>query len=257
MGAKLETTVPLARKREQDFKELADQGFMAGHAGQDRMRERIELERDLATQRARLAETQAALAESENARSAYLAETRRTLYDRQAQADLKRQAGTQEQAKATQREKLTTLVAPVDGVVQQVAVHTQGGVATEAQVLMVVVPEGTEMTAEVTLENKDIGFVNAGQDAVIKLETFTFTRYGTIDGKVVRVTADAVNDEKRGAIFPATLALKQTQIKVDGKMIRLAPGMNVTAEIKTGKRQVIEFLLSPIQKAESESLKER
>lgn len=255
--AKLEATVPLARQREDDFKKLAEQGFMAGHAGQDRTRERIEQERDLAMQRARLLEAQAALAESENARGAYLAEVRRSLYDREAQADLKRQAATQEQAKAMHREKLTTLTAPVDGTVQQLAVHTSGGVATEAQVLMVIVPEGAQMTAEVTLENKDIGFVNVGQEAAIKLETFTFTRYGTIDAKVTLVTADAVNDEKRGAIFPVTLALGQTAIDVDGKMIRLAPGMNLTAEIKTGKRRVIEYLLSPIEKAGSESLRER
>lgn len=257
MVSKLETTVPLARKREEDFKQLAEQGFMAGHAGQDRTRERIELERDLATQRARLAETQATLRESENARASYVAEVRRALYDREAQADLKRQAGTQEQAKALHREKLTTLTAPVDGVVQQLAVHTSGGVVTEAQVLMIIVPEGAQITAEVTLENKDIGFVNTGQEAAIKLETFTFTRYGTIGAKVSTVTADAVNDEKRGAIFPVTLALAQSQIDVDGKMIRLAPGMNVTAEIKTGQRRVIEYLLSPIQRAGNESLRER
>jgi hemolysin D len=257
MVAKLETTVPLAKKREDDFKQLADQGFMASHAGQDRMRERIELERDLATQRAKLAEALAALKESENTRAAYLAETRRSLFEREAQADLKRQAATQEHAKATQREKLTTLSAPVSGVVQQLAIHTAGGVVTEAQVLMIIVPEGAQMTAEVTLENKDIGFVNAGQEAAIKLETFTFTRYGTIGGKVTMVTADAVNDEKRGAIFPVTLALAANQINVDGKMIRLAPGMNLTAEIKTGQRRVIEFLLSPIQRAGNESLRER
>lgn len=255
--AKLETTLPLAKKREEDFRQLAEQGFMAGHAGQDRTRERIELERDLATQRAKLLETMAGLRESENARAAYLAETRRALFDREAQADLKRQAATQEHAKAAYREQLTTLTAPVDGVIQQVAVHTAGGVATEAQVLMIVVPEGAQITAEVTLDNKDIGFVVAGQEAAIKLETFNFTRYGTIAGKVTMVTADAVSDEKRGAIFPVTLALAKDQIDVDGKMIRLAPGMNVTAEIKTGKRRVIEYLLSPIQKAGSESLRER
>jgi hemolysin D len=122
---------------------------------------------------------------------------------------------------------------------------------------MIVVPEGAPMTAEVTLENKDVGFVNVGQGAAIKLETFGFTRYGTIDGKVTMVTADAVNDEKRGAVFPVTLSLTQKEIDVDGKMIGLAPGMNLTAEIKTGQRRVIEYLLSPIQKARSESLRER
>jgi hemolysin D len=119
------------------------------------------------------------------------------------------------------------------------------------------VPEAADMTAEVTLENKDIGFVRAGQEAPIKLDTFPFTRYGTIDGKVSLVTADAVNDDKRGAIFPVTVALQRKQIDVDGKMVGLAPGMNLVVEIKTGRRRVLEYLLSPIQKAGRESMRER
>ena len=257
MVVKLETTVPIARQREADFKQLAEQGFMSSHANQDRTRERIELERDLATQRARLLEAQATLHESENIRSSYLAETRHALREREAQAELKRQQGTQEQAKAHQREKLTTLKAPVAGTVQQLAAHTEGGVVTEAQALMVIVPDDAQMRAEVTLENKDIGFVNPAQEAAIKLETFPFTRYGTIPATVKTVTADAVNDEKRGAIFPVTLELGQHTIDVDGKAIRLSPGMNLTAEIKTGKRRIIEYLLSPVQRAAGESLRER
>ncbi|MBA3771788.1 MAG: HlyD family type I secretion periplasmic adaptor subunit [Ramlibacter sp.] len=255
--AKLEATVPLARQREKDVLKLSGEGFMSSHAGQDRTRDRIELERDLATQRARLLETQATLRESESARTAFVAEVRRTLRDREAQADFKHQQASQDQTKATQREKLTVLVAPVAGTVQQLAAHTAGGVVTEAQTLMVIVPDGAQVTAEVTMENKDVGFVNAGQSAEIKLETFPFTRYGTVPATVSRVSADAVNDEKRGALFPATLTLKATRIDVDGKAIRLSPGMNLTAEIKTGQRRVIEFLLSPIQRAGHESLRER
>jgi len=255
--AKLEATVPIARQRERDVAKLAEEGYMPSHAGQDKMRERIELERDLATQHARLAETQAALRESESTRTAFLAETRRTLSDREAQADFKHQIASQDQAKAGQREKLTVLTAPVSGTVQQLAIHTAGGVVTEAQTLMVIVPDGAQVTAEVTMENKDVGFVNAGQTAEIKLETFPFTRYGTVRATVSRVSADAVNDEKRGALFPATLTLQATQIDVDGKHIRLSPGMNLTAEIKTGQRRVIEFLLSPIQRAGNESFRER
>nr|WP_255591984.1 MULTISPECIES: HlyD family secretion protein [unclassified Acidovorax] len=105
------------------------------------------------------------------------------------------------------------------------------------------------MSAEITLENKDFGFVAPGQDVAIKLETFPFTRYGTVKARVDKVTQDAVNDEKRGAIFPATLKLEQTSIEVDGKQIKRAPGMNITAEIKTRQRRVIEYLLSPIQRA--------
>jgi hemolysin D len=255
--AKLDATLPLARQREADVKGLADQGFMSSHAGQDRSRERIELERDLATQRARLAEAQAALAEADQARAAYLAETRRTLSERLAEATLKRQQLTQEQSKTEQRSRLAQLTAPVAGTVQQVAVHTEGGVVTPAQVLMVVVPTGAEVTAEVVIDNKDIGFVHAGQDVTVKLETFTFTRYGTVPATVKRVTADAVADEQRGAIFPATLTLGRSHLDVDGKRVNLSPGMNVTAEIKTGQRRVIDYLLSPIQRAASESMGER
>lgn len=255
--AKLEATLPMARQREIDFKVLADKGFMSGHAGQDRTRDRIEQERDLATQQARLAEAQAASRETAQSRAAYLAETQRSLGERQAQAILKRQQFTQEWNKAQQRSRLTQLTAPVDGTVQQVAVHTEGGVVTEAQVLMVIVPRDAQVTAEVVIDNKDIGFVNAGQAATIKLETFPYTRYGTVQAQMKSVTADAVTDEKKGAIFPATLTLGQARIDVDGKRIALSPGMNLTAEIKTGQRRVIDYLLSPVQRTASESLRER
>jgi hemolysin D len=232
--AKLEATLPIARAREADFKSLTEQGFVSAHAGQDRTRERIEQERDLATQRARLEEAQAALNEATQSRGAYAAETQRLLRDRHVQATLKRQQLIQELGKNEQRSRLMQLTAAVAGTVQQVAVH-----------------------AEVVVDNKDIGFVNAGDTAEIKLETFPFTRYGTIEATVKSVTADAVNDEKRGAIFPATLALRRSTIDVDGRRINLAPGMNVTAEIKTGRRRVIEYLLSPVQKTLRESLGER
>lgn len=255
--AKLEETVPLARAREADFKRLVDQGYISGHATQDKTRERIELERDLATQRARLMESQAMLRESEQARAAFRAETTRQLTDRNAQAATRRQQFSADHSKASQRERLTQLSTPVDGVVQQLAIHTTGGVVTTAQPLMIVVPDSPTVTAEVTIANQDIGFVNAGQTATVKLDTFTFTRYGTVEATVDVVTADAVTDEKKGSYYPAILTLNQKDMNIDGKRVPLSPGMALTAEIKTGKRRVIEYLLSPVQRAGNESLRER
>jgi len=255
--AKLEATLPMARLRERDATDLAEQGVVPIHIAQDRTRERIEMERDLATQHARLEETRAAMRESESTRTAYLAELRHALHERQTQAELKRQQATQEQTKVVHREQLTLLRAPVSGTLQQLSVHTAGAVVTEAQALMVIVPDQAHVTAEVVIENKDVGFVSVGQAAEIKLDTFPYTRYGTVQAIVSRVTADAVQDEKRGAIFPATLELSSTQIAVDGKPVRLMPGMNLTAEIKTGKRRVEQFHLSPVQRAGGESLRER
>ena len=255
--AKLQSTLPLAQKREQDFKALTDQGFVSGHAGQDRLRERVEIERDLATQQARLKEAAATLAESRQAKTTYAAETLRSLSDRRAKA-LQDAAQLQQQgAKTAQREQLTQLKSPVAGTVQQLAVFSTGGVVTAAQTLMVIVPDGGDVMAEVVIDNKDIGFVGVGQKAEVKVETFNFTRYGTVPATVAWVTADAVTDEKRGAIFPATLRLDRSEIVVDGKPIRLAPGMVVTAEVKTGRRRVIDFLLSPIRRATNESVRER
>ena len=255
--AKLEATLPMARSREADFTRLVDQGFISGHATQDKTRERVEMERDLATQRARLAEAQAAAAEARQSKSAFKAETQRALSDRFAQASTRRSQLEADQSKADQRERQTLLRAPVAGVVQQLAIHSVGGVVTSAQPLMVVVPDSSQVTAEVSIANQDIGFVNQGQIAEVKLETFSFTKYGTVHATVDTVTADAVTDEKKGSYYPATLTLGQKDMLIDGKRIPLSPGMNVTAEIKTGKRRVIEFLLSPVQRAGSESLRER
>jgi hemolysin D len=146
-------------------------------------------------------------------------------------------------------------------------VHTSGGVVTPAQVLLVVVPDEAEVGAEVMLENKDIGFVREGQDAEIKIEAFPFSRYGTVPATVASVSADAVVSDARGAsvngsapvaaLYPATLTLGQRDLEVDGKLVRLSPGMNVMAEVKTGKRRVIDYLLSPLRVHAAESLKER
>jgi hemolysin D len=255
--AKLEATLPLSRQREADVNALAEQGFVNQHTGQDRTRERIELERDLATQRARLLEADAALAESRQARTAYEAETLRVLRERQSKAKLDRDQLAQQKHKTDQRSRLTQLTAPVDGTVQQLAVHTQGGVVTPAQVLMIVVPRDAEVTAEVILENKDVGFVQPGQTAEVKLETFPFTRYGTVHASVTQMSADAVQDDKRGAVFPATLRLERRHLDIEGKRVALAPGMNLSAEIRTGQRRVIDYLLSPVQTAVEQSLKER
>ena len=255
--AKLETTIPLAQAREADYKKLVDQGYVSGHATQDKTRERIELERDLSTQRARASEAQFVLQETQQAKAAYRAETVRLLGDRNALATTKHHQLDTDQDKANRRERLTRLTAPVAGIIQQLAIHTTGGVVTQAQPLMIVVPDSAQVTAEVSIANLDIGFVNAGQTAEIKLETFPYTRYGTVMAIVNVVTADAVTDEKKGSYYPATLTLNQKDMLIDGKRIRLSPGMNITAEIKTGQRRVIDYLLSPVQRAGSESLRER
>ena len=262
---KLRSTLPMARQRESDFKSLSDEGYGNTHNTQDRTRERVEMEHDLATTEARRVEAEAARREAESALASYRSETGRTLRERQSQAELKRAESSQDVTKGEQHVQLAHMVSPVAGTVQQLAVHTAGGVVTPAQVLLVVIPDRAQVTAEVELENKDVGFVREGQTAAIKLETFPFTRYGTIAATVTTLSADAVVDDKRPkneagqtpTYFPARLTLAKGEMDVDGRVVHLSPGMNVTAEIKTGRRSVIDYLISPLKQHLDESVRER
>jgi hemolysin D len=254
---KLQALLPIARQREADFESLRSEGAVAAHAAQDRARERIEVERDLATQQARLMEAELALEESRRAQEADEAGTRRAWTERLGKARLELGQWSQQGSKTRQREALARLSSPVSGTVQQLAVHTSGGVVTPAQVLMVVVPDLGQVVAEVSLPNADIGFVQAGQDAEVKIETFNFTRYGTVPARVLHVSADAVVDDKGHAAFTATLAFDRDRLTIDGRPVRLSAGMNVTAEIKTGRRRVMEYLWSPVAKTVGVAWRER
>jgi hemolysin D len=159
--------------------------------------------------------------------------------------------------KAGQKADLQRLMSPIDGVVQQLAVHTVGGVVTPAQQLLIVVPQDHPVEVEAQVENKDVGFVKEGQPVEIKVETFPFTLYGTIPGTVLSVSDDAAPIEKVGLVYPTRVRMDRSTIAVEGKQVNLSPGMAVTVEIKTGKRRLIEYLLSPLLKSVKESLRER
>jgi hemolysin D len=254
---KLEQTVPIARKRAEDYKGLVDKNFISKHGYLEKEQIRIEQEADLETQKSRLKELAAAIDEAKGQRNSAVAETRRLALDTLNEAEQKATSFGQELVKADTRGKLMTLTAPVDGTVQQLAVRTVGGVVTEAQVLMVIVPQDDALEVEAFLENKDIGFVNAGQAAEVKVETFPFTRYGTIPASLVHVSRDAINDEKRGPIYSARARLQRATMQVEDKTVNLSAGMAVSLEVKTGKRRVIEYFLSPLLQRGSESLRER
>jgi hemolysin D len=149
------------------------------------------------------------------------------------------------------------LYSPVAGRVQELSTNTEGGVVTDAQQLMLIVPEEENLEVEVFLENKDIGFVRQNMFAEVKVHTFPFVKYGVIEGEIFNVSNDATIDEDKGLIYRMQIRLNKNYLQVDGEKINLMPGMAVTAEIKTGKRKVIEFFLAPLLRAKNESIKER
>lgn len=183
--------------------------------------------------------------------------------------------------KAEVRSAGTILRAPIAGTVQASTVTTVGQIVTTAEELMRLVPEGSTLEVEAYLPNKDIGFVRPGDEAAVKLEAFPFTRYGTVPGRVVKVASDAVPEQDaaqietgvrptstshgesgrsqrvQNLVFPVTIALERTTIAVDGATVPLAIGMAATAEIKTGRRSILEYLFSPVAEVASQAGKER
>jgi hemolysin D len=141
--------------------------------------------------------------------------------------------------------------------VQQLTVHTVGGVVPAAQPLMQIVPKQGVVEVEAFMENKDVGFVQEGQEAQVKIDTFEYTKYGTVPAHVTHVSRDAIEDEKKGLIYSVKVALDRSTLDVDGKQVVLTPGMSATVDIKTGTRRVIEYVLSPLIQHGRESLHER
>jgi hemolysin D len=254
---KLKGTVPLLRQRVEARRTLVEQNYAPKLDLLELEEQLIREQQDLEAAKARLVQAKAEIANAETRRQQAEAEFRRDRLAELTDAEQRVAQLGQELIKIERRQGLQQLVAPVDGVVQQLAIHTVGGVVTEAQQLMVIVPAEQRLEVEATLLNKDIGFVQAGQPAAVKIETFLFTRYGTIDGKVLQVSGDAVADDHLGLVYPTRIAMDRTTMNVDGKTVNLGAGMAVTVEIKTGKRRLIEYLLSPLLRYGQESLRER
>lgn len=170
-----------------------------------------------------------------------------------AEAIVKREDVT----KATRRAGLVRLTAPADGTVQQLQIHTVGGVVEPARTLMVIVPARDEIEVEAKVLNKDVGFVREGQQAAVKIEAFPFTRFGSVPGTVTSLSRDAVPDPKLGATYVARIRLARSTISADGKPVQLSSGMGVTADIRTGSRRIISWLLSPIMTTIAQAGRER
>jgi hemolysin D len=234
----------------------------------------VEHQQERAVQRSKFNETEAAVATIKETRAQTNAEYHRALHDDLGKVEPKAAGLAQDVIKAEQRTKLQALTAPVDGVVQQLAVHTIGGVVTPAQALLVVVPSDSHLEVEAMLSNRDIGFVHPGQDVEVKVDTFPFTRYGLIHGRVVSVSQDAITRDKpaekapsldntssepkgQELVYSARISLDRTQMQVEENLVNLSAGMAVTVEIKTGSRAVITYLLSPLLRYKQESLRER
>lgn len=241
------------------------------------LQELVGQRKEILVQRSRQSEADAAIDALIETRNKTIAEYERALLTDLAKAEQKAAGLEQDIIKAQQRTSLQSLTTPVDGVVQQLSIHTIGGVVTPAQTLMLIVPADGKLEIEAMISNRDIGFIAVNQDAAIKVDAFNFTRYGLLQGKLLSVSQDAIirdkpdkpNDRSQGTeasssepkgqelIYAARVSLDRTHMDVENKRVNLSPGMAATVEIKTGSRSIISYLLSPLVRYKHESLHER
>jgi hemolysin D len=276
---KLEASLPIMQERLQIRKTLFEHttGSKANYL--ELLQPYVEEQHELDVQKRKTDEATAAIAAIGAQRTETREEFRRERYTDLVEAERKAKGLSEDVIRAQHRAQLQALTSPVDGTVQQLAVHTIGGVVTPAQSLLVVVPSDSHLEIEAMVENRDIGFVHAGQDAQIKVDAFNFNRYGLIGGKVVEVSPDAISRDKpadkgnadqgtdaendssepsnQQLVFAARVSLDQTQMQVEDRMVNLSPGMAVTVEIRTGSRRIISYLLSPLLKFKQDALRER
>lgn len=275
---KLEATLPILQERVDMRKTLYDHNTGSKAEYLELLQALVDEQHDLTVQKRKADEAAAAISTIAEQRAEAYEEFRRERYADLAEAERKAKGLNEDVIRAQHRAALQDLTAPVDGTVQQLSVHTIGGVVTPAQTLMVLVPSDSQLEIEAMVLNRDIGFVHAGQQAQIKVDAFNFNRYGLIDGKVIDVSSDAITREKtpatastdqRGAenessepsnqelVYAARVSLARTQMQIDDRSVNLEPGMAVTVEIRTGERRIITYLLSPLLRYKQEALRER
>jgi hemolysin D len=275
---KLETMIPVVQQRVDIRRTLMEKELGSKLTYFETLQQLVEQQEDVGVQKSRLRESVAAVAALVETRAQAEAEYRHSLSDELAKAEQKASGLDQDLIKAEQKTKLQLLTAPVDGVVQQLAIHTVGGVVTPAQALLVIVPSESRLEVEAMVSNRDIGFVHPGQEAEIKVDTFNFTRYGLLHGQVLKVSQDALirdrpqdrsNGRRAGAPdessepqgqelnYSATVSLDRSQMRIEDRAVNLSPGMAVTVEIKTGSRRILSYLLSPLLRYQQEVLHER
>lgn len=215
--------------------------------------------------------------EREKAIAYFVADNEQKMAEAQRQAD----DLAQKLAKAQLKSGRLALTTPIDGYVMSLSATTIGQVVSSAEEIARVIPEDTRLEIEAYLPNQDIGFVHKGQNAVVKVDAFPFTRYGVINARVVRVAHDAIADpdaqaaeadasranktskmfaaaqRMQNSVFPVTLELDKNALTIDGEEVALTPGMSVSVEIATGRRRLLEYLISPVAETASNAFKDR
>ena len=255
--SKIKDTLPLMQRRMNSYQSLANEGLAPRVEALRLQEELISRERDLEIAQGRVIETDSAIAAADRRLLLLSKQFRRDALTELAEAEAIKSDRQEAMKKASIRNSWQTIRAPVDGTIVGTQVFTIGDVIEPGAPLMMIAPENEELIVEAMILNKDIGFVRVGDPVSVKLEAYSFTRYGLIEGELTMISADAIMDERLGPIFPAEVKLSKPYVGEGNLKRSIQSGMNATAEVKTGDRRIIDFILSPIAKASKEAARER
>ncbi len=249
----------IAREQAERVEKLAAEEAISTFVMFDYQTKRIELEGNIRSQEAEISRMEWSITEAQKQIENVEAERSREIMTSIVDDRQKLSGFTEELKKAEEKDRLSHIIAPIDGRVSRLDIHTVGGIVTPAQALMEIVPDEAVMQVEAWVENKDIGFVQPGQEAEVKVETFNFQKFGTIDAVVSQISPDAAKQSDRDVEmkYRVLLKLDRENVKMAGREALLAPGMSVSAEIKIRQKRIIEFFLDPFRKQTSEALRER
>ena len=256
IGWRVEASVATAQQQAQDFRKLADRSFVSQHAVLEKESRADELTHERTAQRMRVQQLGAAVRQQQVSIEAIQSRFRREQLDAMERYQTQLSQHERDEAKARVQQDFMVLTAPVAGTVQQLATHTVGGVVTTAQALMEIVPDDA-LEVEILIDNQDIGFVEVGQRVALKIDAFPYTRYGLLEGTVLFVSNNAAKNEQGIFRFPARIRLHTHRIYAQSRWIDLTPGMEVAADIHTGRRSVAEYFLGPLVETVRESMRER
>ncbi len=271
--SKLRQTLPLIEQQLSARKELTEKGYFSKIRLLEYEQQKLEHIQNIAVQEANAAQARAAMANIEAQLIRLKGSFGKNAVAELAQAQEKTGLSREEVTKSARRKEFQQLRAPVSGTVQQLAISTVGGVVQPAQALMIIVPDDATVVVEANIMNKDIGFIREGQPVRVKLEAFNFTDYGIVPGVVESISRDAIDlsqpgqqqqrdqegrvQPQQGLVYATRIRLNQRTIRVRGQDQIIGPGLAAQAEIKTGERRIIDFLLSPIAKTMDEAGRER
>ena len=267
--SKLQQVVPVYQKSAAAYEKLAKDNFVSQLAAQEKVRDRIEKEQDLKAQQSTVASLKSTIAASEKKVAQISSSYKSQLQNERVDTESQHQKLQQDWAKIEHKSNLLELKAPQAGIIKDLATHTRGTVVSPGTVMMTLVPHDEPLQAEILVKNEDVGFVYPNQKTKIKLAAYPFQKYGMIEGTVINVGADASDGMPPAAdkgkdqnaapqlTYKALVRLGAQSLEIEGEKLRLSPGMQVVAEIHQGRRTVMEYLLSPVQKAFHEAGRER